>query len=238
MKQQVFATYQAPLPIGGRATEARLVRKALPSAACVFDDVLTARAANATGSRPYRGVTFPFGGTSSTTRTVPRQPVSYLSPDRVQSSSSAVHELRRLSGLTWEQMAHVLLVSRRSVHLWASGGRLKSHNESHLLQTLSVMRDCDRGSAGSNRMLLMAPHEGTTPLELLAAQRYDKARAALGETKLGGRPTLAALDAQARAEREPQHPAELLGALTSRVPVETGRIRPVRPVRISRREHG
>ena len=38
-----------------------------------------------------------------------------------QPAGAAIGELRRLSGLTWDQLARIFSVSRRSLHFWASG---------------------------------------------------------------------------------------------------------------------
>jgi DNA-binding transcriptional regulator YiaG len=60
--------------------------------------------------------------------TVPQTLPSTLTlPGR--STQQAVNELRKLSGLTWEQLATLFNVSRRSVHFWASGQSLTSANE-------------------------------------------------------------------------------------------------------------
>lgn len=48
----------------------------------------------------------------------------------------SVEELVRIvhseSGLTWEQLGRLMGVSRRSVHLWANGGRMSAGNEERL----------------------------------------------------------------------------------------------------------
>ena len=55
---------------------------------------------------------------------------SARSPEATQ---KALGELRRLSGLTWEQLAKLFNVSRRSLHFWASGQPLSRFNEEVLL---------------------------------------------------------------------------------------------------------
>jgi len=85
-----------------------------------------------------------------------------------------VHELRRLSGLTWEQLANVLRVSRRTLHNWANGLPMSRNHEERLARTISVLRAIDRGSANQNRALLfdVAP-QGETLLDLLRREDYD-----------------------------------------------------------------
>ena len=68
-----------------------------------------------------------------------------------QSTSSAIMELRRLSGLTWEQIATLFNVARRSLHFWASGKPVNAPNEERLRRVLTtdpgtgVMRHADAG---------------------------------------------------------------------------------------------
>jgi hypothetical protein len=88
----------------------------------------------------------------------------------------AIFELRRLSGLTWEELAKLILVTRRSLHLWANSGPINSVNEKHVRDLLMVMRALDRGTAGENRGLLLAPLQGGgTISELLRAGHFQDA---------------------------------------------------------------
>jgi DNA-binding transcriptional regulator YiaG len=79
-------------------------------------------------------------------------------------AGSAIAELRRLSGLTWDQLARLFDVSRRSLHFWASGKAMTPSNEEHLQRVLGAVRKIDRGSAGANREALLAARgDGTVP---------------------------------------------------------------------------
>ena len=44
-----------------------------------------------------------------------------VSVSSIAPSGAAIGELRRLSGLTWDQLARLFNLSRRSLHFWASG---------------------------------------------------------------------------------------------------------------------
>ena len=52
-----------------------------------------------------------------------------LSIDVVQAPYKAVMELRRRSGLTWDQLGQIFGVTRRTMHFWASGQPLATENE-------------------------------------------------------------------------------------------------------------
>ena len=85
-------------------------------------------------------------------------------------AGAVIGELRRLSGLTWDQLARLFGVSRRSVHFWASGKPMAPSNEEHLRRLLAVVRKVDRGSARANRAILLgADEDGISLFDLLAA---------------------------------------------------------------------
>ena len=56
-------------------------------------------------------------------------------------AGTAIGELRRLSGLTWDQLARLFNVSRRSLHFWASGGEPSIKNG---------FRDSDQATQAKN----------------------------------------------------------------------------------------
>ena len=62
-----------------------------------------------------------------------------------EATRKAVSELRRISGLTWEQLAGLFGVSRRAVHFWASGKPLNATNHQRLMRVLDVVRGADVG---------------------------------------------------------------------------------------------
>jgi len=147
----------------------------------------------------------------------------------------AVSELRRISGLTWEQLGQLFGVSRRSVHFWASGKPLNAGNEERLLRVLDVVRVADRGDARSTRSALFEVHEDTTAFELLVTGRFAEARSTLGAGAGRRGPALGELSAEAKAARAPLLPEELVEARHDRVHRDPGRARAARTVRNTRR---
>ena len=147
-------------------------------------------------------------------------------------AGAAIGELRRLSGLTWAQLAHLFGVSRRSLHFWASGKSMTPSNEEHLQRILAVLRKVDRGSASTNRtMLLSGGQNGTLPVDLLAAADYDRVLSLLGSSEVH-RAVPPRLSDEARAARAPQPPDVLAGALQDRVHRDGGKARAARSVRV------
>lgn len=156
--------------------------------------------------------------------------------NRPLATRKAISELRRISGLTWEQLGQLLGVSRRSVHFWASGKPLNAGNEKRLMQVLDIVRAADRGNARSTRAAMMDVSQGTTPFDMLAARRFDDARLILGPGRARLAPALAGLSEEARAARRPLPPEELYDAKSERVHREPGRARAARTARDTRRE--
>lgn len=152
-----------------------------------------------------------------------------------ESTRQAISELRRISGLTWEQLGELFDVSRRSVHFWASGKRLNAGNEQRLMEVLDVVRAAERGDPRSTRAALFEVQDGTTAFSLLAAQRFAEARALLGDGGARTKPPLAELNAAAKAVRKPLPPEDLIDAQHDRVHRDRGRSRAAGTVRKKRR---
>ena len=147
-------------------------------------------------------------------------------------AGTAIGELRRLSGLTWDQLARLFNVSRRSLHFWASGESMAPSNEEHLQRLLALVRKVDRGSASANRaMLLGAREDGILPFDLLASRDYERALSLLGPGE-GRRVSPPKLSEEARKARAPQQPEELVGALQNRIHRDDGRTRAAKSVRV------
>lgn len=138
--------------------------------------------------------------------------IRFVQPEAIESTRKAVVELHRISGLTWEQVAELLGVSRRSVHFWASGKPLNASNEERLLRVLDVVRQADRGSASDTRAALLQPEDGVAPFERLKAQEFDAARAQLGSGIGRRQVSRQALSADEKARRAPLSPGDLVDA--------------------------
>src|SRR5581483_11899937 len=84
-----------------------------------------------------------------------QQTNSGFSVELRESAPATIAELRRLTGFTWEQLARLFNVSRRSVHFWASGSKMTDANRAHLDSVLDTVRLIDRGSMTENRAALL-----------------------------------------------------------------------------------
>lgn len=99
-----------------------------------------------------------------------------------KTGNELLFELRRLTGLSWEQIAKVCEVSRRAVHFWAGGKTISRSNHKRLGDLVATMRFIDRGYGEANRGLLFtAAHDGQTFFDLLVAGEFQLVRMLAGE---------------------------------------------------------
>lgn len=160
-----------------------------------------------------------------------------IEKDLIQESGSeinrkAVCELRKLTGLTWEDLAKLFNVSRRTLHNWASGKPLNSDNEKQLNLLLNVINYVNRGSVDINRHLLLKPLEdGLRPFDMLVAGDYQGVKKVLGTVELPSKPQLKPLSSEAIEARKPFSPEILVDAIQEPVSRKIGRSRIAKSVR-------
>lgn len=165
--------------------------------------------------------------------------VNLPSTSSTEVTQKAIHEIRKVTGLTWEKLAKLFNVSRRTLHFWASGKRLNSFNEEQLNLLLDTIRYIDRGSASLNRNLLLMPlRDGIVPFNLLVVGKYQEVKNLLGSGNVPQRPKLNPLSEDAVKLRTPISPENLVDALQEPIHREVGRSRPVRSVRSRRKNSG
>lgn len=124
----------------------------------------------------------------------------------VLDTASTLHELRRLTGLTWSKLAECFGVRRRSLHLWASGGGITEKHEAKLRALVDAMRYVDRGAADANRALLLQPRRGQAPFRLLVEGELDALKASLGRGEARRAPVRSVLSSEEARRRVPPPP--------------------------------
>lgn len=153
-------------------------------------------------------------------------PERQVGGDLARDTGAAVSELRRLTGFTWDQLAKLFNVARRSLHFWASGKSLNAANEEQLFRMLAVVHKIDRGSAGENRTLLLTESRGKMPFDLLARGKYSEVEQLLGAGLRNPRKAIPRISPGAFAARMPRRPDELIDALQDRVQEKDNNRRP------------
>lgn len=160
-------------------------------------------------------------------------------PSTPEVTQRAINELRRLSGLTWDQLAKLFNVSRRSLHSWASGERLRSFNEENLHRLLGTIQYIDRGNASLNRGLLLQPSsDGRSFLDLLVAGEHETVKRILGPGNALQKLRLGALSEDVSQSRMPPNPADRVDALQDTIHQDVGRSRGIRARRSRKNSSG
>ncbi len=153
-----------------------------------------------------------------------------------ESTTEAIMEIRRRSGLTWKELADLFEVSRRSVHHWANGNPVSAGRERTLRRMLAALRHLDRGSQVDTRALLLAvdPATGVSTLDLLQTGRFDDATARVAGGRAPARHRVP-LSSNAQDARRPPAPALLLRAEQDQphVPAKARTVRPERTPKAS-----
>lgn len=81
-------------------------------------------------------------------------------PVRSLSSGDLVRRLHAESGLTWDQIARLFGVSRRSVHMWANGGTLNADNHELLMKVAALVESLPGPDPQSRRLQLLSSNDG------------------------------------------------------------------------------
>jgi len=157
--------------------------------------------------------------------------------DSLQASAEA-SELRMLSGLTWDHLATLFDVSKRSLHFWASGKKISATNLEKLNRILAAISQIDTGSRSENRKLILGQIKGKLPFDLLKNGYYDEFIELIGESTLDkslmkGRPPLSAAEA---LKRRPVSPDLLVSSLQNKAHKDVGKQRSVKAKRARKRD--
>jgi len=158
--------------------------------------------------------------------------MTLLSTSSPEATQKALSKLRRLSGLTWDQLAKVFNVSRRSLHFWASGKPLSRSSEEQLNRVLGSIQYIDRGSANLNRsLLLQSDSNGNLLLDLLVTGKYEELKQIVGAGNASHKLELGALSEEEHKMRMPLPPDVLANPLPDIGYRQTGKSKPARAAR-------
>jgi DNA-binding transcriptional regulator YiaG len=87
-----------------------------------------------------------------------RVSIAQVLPADAEMPGSLIKKLRSESGLTWDQLAKLFGVSRRSMHLWAGGGRMNSANVEQLSRLWGLIIALPGETPEARRAALLTPH--------------------------------------------------------------------------------
>src|ERR1035441_737266 len=118
-------------------------------------------------SRPSQSVISQGDASSKSQERSVKEGVEDVLPDLAKS----VRSLRQRSGLTWDELARVFGVTRRTLYNWSIGGQVSSAHAQTLARVIGLVHEVDTGDARLTRSRLLAPTESGSTLYTQLAQR-------------------------------------------------------------------
>lgn len=94
---------------------------------------------------------------------------------QVVATTDAITEIRRISGLTWEQIGELFGKDRRTVQFWASGRPLRPTHEEYLLRAHEIIRRADCGDPSATRAFILDTSRGFSLKDLLSGRDWTQA---------------------------------------------------------------
>lgn len=147
--------------------------------------------------------------------------------ERSLSLHECVLEIRRLSGLTWEEIAKIFGVSRRSINNWALGGRLTEENAEKVRRVLANMRMLYDSSPARTAGILRGMRGETPIFEVLPSMKItDGSRA---ESSL---PTNPKFDADASRLMANWNPTSLNGIIETENDIDDTPLKNMKPLAV------
>lgn len=123
-------------------------------------------------------------------RETEKSPRSEVLPE----TAETVRDLHSRSGLSWDELARLVGVSRRTIHNWANGATVSRANARRLTIAANIIKVADLGSPRLTRARLLAPRTG-------GDSQYELAVRSHGTTRISAELSL--------------KPSELLGSATN-----------------------
>lgn len=86
-----------------------------------------------------------------------------LTTETPMSPQECVQEIRRISGVTWKEIANIFGVSQRTMHSWTNGENVSAGNDALIREVLEKLRRIHDGNAMATAYRLRSLH-GDKPL--------------------------------------------------------------------------
>jgi transcriptional regulator with XRE-family HTH domain len=155
-----------------------------------------------------------------------------------ESAPVVLDELKDMTGLTWDQLARVMGVSRRSIHLWLNGRPLSAEKEERLHEIAHVVRTLAGKSQIETRTRMLDKSGGQSVFDQLIAG-FDEAALGLAFTRAASTEPAVLFEHSARrlsnearaARRSPIHALDLLESSSAMVVVEPAKLKRARPMK-------
>jgi hypothetical protein len=106
-------------------------------------------------------------------------PLVHITPS--SRSPTALAEIKRVTGWSWDRIARILGCTRQAVHGWILGREVNAVNAERIARLRATLAFVSRETSENTRELLDAPTgDGRIVADLLADQEFSKVRELLG----------------------------------------------------------
>lgn len=102
-------------------------------------------------------------------------------------SAKLISDLHLKSGLTWDQLASIFDVSRRSMHNWASGEKMNSANLTKLTEIVEIVDKLEANNPQEVRIKLLSTASGKSLLAKFREGNFEGERALHGANHISKR---------------------------------------------------
>lgn len=151
--------------------------------------------------------------------TLPAIPVQPAPPLDQSAVPGMLQRLRRLSGLSWGEIARAVGVSRRTIHNWLAGARVAGVHLTRLLELSRLVDIVATGSVEATRTVLMQPNaNGRSILDDLALAARPARRRPLASVSVGDLVTPVDETASVSLQRPQRRSSLRAGSLPRRRP--------------------
>jgi hypothetical protein len=136
-------------------------------------------------AREYRSATSAADLRSRSADTPLQSSQSDPGTNAIFSAHGTLADIRNLTGLTFEDIAPLVGVSRRSLHHWLAGGTISARKERRFRELADALRAIDRAAGDATRQRLFTRLSGGARLyDLLAAGKFAEASSLAGSARL------------------------------------------------------
>jgi DNA-binding transcriptional regulator YiaG len=127
--------------------------------------------------RPTQSAT--YGGLAAQTQPVTliarERPAEYQEEVPLPELAKSVRSLRQRSGLTWDELARIFGVTRRTLYNWSIGGQVSAANAQAIAEVIRSVHGIDSGEPKITRSRLLAPRENGATLYAMLIQQKRRA---------------------------------------------------------------
>ncbi len=165
-------------------------------------------------------------------------PTEQITNNSLVRIGKAIMEIRRLSGLTWQELSSLFNVSHQIFNQWANGKPLPAGQNYKVGRMLRIVRSVYQGSQSETRANLLKVNEetGKSLYHLIQQNSFDEIMDIIdnSDVRRTGRTYIVHTSEEEQNRRKPPPPWLFLESEPGILKTKVGRVRRVRPRQLSK----